>query len=63
MFVIVYKITGIPYGGSYACTGGFSEICGHVGGTLFQMAELVASEVKEVQDDELSVTSQLYVYM
>lgn len=62
MFVIVDKITGIPYGGFCTCTVGFSERCGHVGGTLFRLADLVANGVKEVQDEELSVTSQLCMW-
>ena len=51
--------TSIPYSGFYICTVSFSERYWHVGGSLFQVTDLVASRVKEVQDDKLSVTSSL----
>ena len=59
VFAIIDKITGMPYGGFCTCTVGYSERCGHIGATLFRLSDLVASGVKEIPDDDSSVTSQL----
>ena len=50
LFVVIDKITGVPYGGLCTCTVGWSETCEHIGVALFRLADLVTSGVKEVPD-------------
>jgi len=44
--IVIDKITGDPCCAYCTCTVGFSETCGHIGATLFCLAELVANGVK-----------------
>ncbi|WAQ94193.1 hypothetical protein MAR_006664 [Mya arenaria] len=42
VFVIVDKISGVPYGGFCTCTVGHSGTCGHIGAVLFRTADFLA---------------------
>lgn len=57
VFAMLDKITGVPYGGLWTCTVGFSLTCGHIGVTLFRLCDPVASGIKE--DYELACTDVL----
>ena len=59
VFAIIDKLTGTPYGGFCTCTVGMSERCGHIGATLFRLADLVASGIKQLPSDEKSCTDKL----
>ncbi|WAR07402.1 hypothetical protein MAR_017360 [Mya arenaria] len=60
LFVVIDKITGEPYSGYCTCTAGFSGTCGHVGATLFLVAEQMANGVaKFTSNDKRSCTDKL----
>ncbi|XP_060569587.1 uncharacterized protein LOC132728003 isoform X1 [Ruditapes philippinarum] len=60
LYIVIDKITGDPYSGFCTCTVGFSETCGHVGATLFLVAEQLANGVSKFTNaDTKSCTDKL----
>ncbi|KAM9332967.1 uncharacterized protein KZ484_018083 [Pholidichthys leucotaenia] len=51
MYIILDKITGQPYGAYCTCTVGLFQSCVHVGGCLFQLADLVSRGYTRLSDD------------